>query len=491
MIDRVIIHFKDHVHARVECDDGIAMEMFEHFTFFVPGYQFMPSFRNKCWDGKIRLFDRRSRQIYTGLIDQVKQFCESRSYEFVDSRPRIASKTTIGELIDIRSRGEPITPRDYQLEGYRHVIANRQALILSPTASGKSLIIYMIMRYFLSAYSTNVLIVVPTTSLVEQMYGDFADYSSHDKTFEVDQVCHRIYSGKEKNHDKRVTITTWQSIHRLDKRWFSQFGMVVGDEAHGFKAKSLTSIMEKLVNAEYRVGTTGTLDGTATHRMVLEGVFGPVYRITTTKKLMEASQLAQLKVHMIALQYSNEECAKAKSMDYHAEIDMIVSHEKRNKFIRNLALDQRGNTLILFNYVAKHGKPLYADLMKSCKEDRPIFFVSGEVATEDRERVREITEQSDNAIIVASMGVFSQGVNIRKLNNLIFASPSKSQIRVLQSIGRGLRVSPDGRKTVVYDLVDDLRHKSHKNYTLNHGAIRAKIYSVEQFDTSMHQVKLT
>ena len=161
----------------------------------------------------------------------------------------------------------------------------------------------------------------------------------------------------------------------------------------------------------------------------------------------------------------------------------------RNNFISNLAIDQEGNTLILFNYVEKHGKPLHNILKEKLKgKKRKLFYVSGETDVDTRESVRAITEKEKNAIIVASLGTFSTGINIKRLHNLIFASPSKSQIRVLQSIGRGLRKSD--RDTKVFDIADDLHWKAKKNYTLEHAAERIKIYSKEKFDYELHEVNI-
>ena len=142
------------------------------------------------------------------------------------------------------------------------------------------------------------LLIVPTTSLVEQMYSDFASYG-----YETDKYCHRQYSGKEKHTNKFLTITTWQSIYKNDKDYFEQFDYVLGDEAHQFKAKSLTTILSGCINAKYRVGTTGTLDGTQTHRLVLEGLFGPVYKATSTAELIEKGQLADFKIKCLILKY--------------------------------------------------------------------------------------------------------------------------------------------------------------------------------------------
>jgi len=508
------VHFRDlmtadirlkkvnHAYLQVQCEDrGILMELSEFFTFFVPGYQHMPAYKNRLWDGKIRLLDNRTNRIYAGLYDYIVAFAaaEGRNYSIEDIDDPVYGPPKTSQQIDLSfiedlpltARNQSISPKDYQINAVDHALSNKRALLLSPTASGKSLIIYLICRWYLQNESKNVLIIVPTTSLVEQMYSDFKDYSATDDSFNVADHCHKIYSGKDKESDARIYISTWQSIYKLPKHWYRDFGCVIGDEAHNFKAKSLTSILTKLENADYRFGTTGTLDGTDTHKLVLEGGFGPVKNVTTTKSLMDSGTLASLDINVLLLKYPEEMRKLVKGSKYHDEIDFIVTNEKRNKFIRNLALDQTGNTLVLFQFVEKHGKPLHDLIRSKANEDRHVFYVSGETDVDGREQVRQITERENDAIIVASQGVFSTGVNIRNIHNIIFASPSKSQIRVLQSIGRGLRKSDDGRDTVLYDLADDLHWGKKKNYTLNHSAERIRIYSREHFKFKIYEVPIT
>jgi len=484
----------------LDVEPSIAMELTEHFCFYVPGYKFMPAYKNRMWDGKIRLFNSRDKTLYTGLYKYLLEFAQVRGYHVLNENSSYYGMmgtqkdddiSSILKDIPLTAGGNPIEPRDYQLEGINHALQNKQALLLSPTASGKSLMIYLLLRHYLENNDKKVLVIVPTTSLVEQMYSDFGDYSRYDEWMH-DQECHRIYSGREKhNLAQNVIITTWQSIYKMSAKWFHDFGMVIGDEAHSFKAKSLTSIMEKCGNAEYRIGTTGTLDGTQTHQLVLEGLFGPVYRVTTTKKLIENDSLSQLDIQVLLLKYPEEHCKAVTKMKYQDEMDFIVRYEQRNNFISNLALDRSGNTLVLFQYVEKHGKPLH-DMLRTKLGDskRKLFYVSGETGVDDREKIREITEKEKDAIIVASLGTFSTGINIKRLHNIIFASPSKSQIKVLQSIGRGLRKSGDGMSTTVYDIADDLHWKSRKNYTLNHAAERIKIYSKEQFEYKVYEINL-
>jgi superfamily II DNA or RNA helicase len=494
--ETLVVKKLDETFMQIECEASTERELTDHFCFYVPGYKFMPAYRNRVWDGKIRLFNHRSKTLYCGLYSYLEEFCEEREYELVtetniipDYNEKELEKTLKECTLTVNK--DDISPRAYQLEALRHALRSSKSLLLSPTASGKSLIIYLAVRHFLKYNKEKVLIIVPTTSLVEQMYHDFGDYSSKDTNFEIENDCHRVYAGKEKfNVEPRVIISTWQSVYRLPKEWFKEYGMVIGDEAHNFKAKSLTSIMEKCVNAEYRIGTTGTLDGTQTHQLVLEGLFGPVYKVTTSKDLMDSGDLAQMDINVILLKYKDEYCKVISKLKYQDELDFIVGYAPRNNFIANLALDQKGNTLILFNYVEKHGKPLHDLLKGKIAKKRKLFYVSGETHVDTREQIRSITEKENNAIIVASLGTFSTGINIKRLHNLIFASPSKSQIRVLQSIGRGLRVSGDGINTKVYDIADDLHWKAKKNYTLNHAAERIKLYSKEKFKWEIFEINI-
>ena len=498
-METITIQKKNEVFLNIQTDPSIEMELSEHFQFFVPGYKFMPAYRNRMWDGKIRLFDSRKKTLYTGLHKYLREFCDMRDYnlEVIESPQYGTLESSLEPNLEgllsnlsLSVNGADIIPRQYQLEGLSHTLSKEKSLLLSPTASGKSLIIYLAIRYYLDVFDGNVLLIVPTTSLVEQMYSDFGDYSRKD-TWSHEENCHRIYSGREKiGVQQRIIISTWQSIYKLPANWFSGFGMVIGDEAHNFKAKSLTSILEKCTEAKYRIGTTGTLDGTQTHQLVLEGLFGPVYKVTTTKELMDNDDLAQLNIDILILKYKEEYCKQIVKEKYQQELDFIVRYEPRNNFISNLALDQKGNTLILFNYVDKHGKPLHSLLQTKMPDKRKLFYVSGETDVDTRESVREITEKEKDAIIVASIGTFSTGINIRNLHNIIFASPSKSQIRVLQSIGRGLRKSEDGTDTKIYDIADDLHWKNQKNYTLQHAAERIKIYSKERFNYKMYDVNI-
>jgi superfamily II DNA or RNA helicase len=367
---------------------------------------------------------------------------------------------------------------------------NKRTLLLSPTSSGKSLIIYLLVRQLLKYKCKKGLIVVPTTSLVEQLYSDFADYSTANG-WNVAENIHKIYQGKEKDSDMPLTISTWQSLYNLPKEHFEQYDFIIGDEAHLFKAQSLTKIVSDCINAEYRFGLTGTLDGTKTHKLVLEGLFGPVMKVITTKELMDNKQIADFKIKCLVLKHEDEVCQLMMKKSYQDELEYLILNENRNKFIKNLAVSLNGNTLILYQYVDKHGKILY-DMIKNTEKigNRKVFFVYGKTDTETREEVRRLTEEENDAIIVASYGTFSTGINIRNLHNVIFASPSKSRVRNLQSIGRGLRLGDNKTEAVLYDIADDLRYKTYMNFTLKHFVERTKIYDEEKFNYKLYKIGL-
>ena len=478
MVD-ITVHKKNDVFLQVECERSIARELNDFFSYWVPEAKYMPAYKNRMWDGKIRLFDSRVNQIYVGLLDYLRDFAKKRNYSIQGGE--WSTLATHKEDVEsfISNLKIPLQPRDYQVDAVHHAIRNGRSILVSPTASGKSLIIYILIRYFEKVFYdpklTNILLLVPTTSLVEQMYKDFKDYGWNSEYY-----CHRIYGGREKESPKLVYISTWQSLYQMPKNYFDRFGAIIGDEAHTFKADSLKKIMHKTTNCEYKFGFTGTLDGYQCHRLVLEGLFGPVKQVTTTKQLIDNKQLSDIKVHGIVLTYEKKECIIRK---YHDEISYITEYPKRNNLIRNLAVDQKGNTLILFSLI-KHGEQLFKMIKEKTND---VHLVYGNTDTETRENIRAIAERNTGHIIVASFGVFSTGINIRNLHNIIFASPYKSRIRNLQSIGRGLRLHDIKVAANLYDIADNFEGKNH---TFRHFKERIKLYNEEGFDYKLHRVQI-
>ena len=461
----------------LDCEQHVLYELQESFSFDVEGASFSPAYRKKYWDGKIRLVSTATKTMPAGLVYQLCKWLDRHGYvwNFKDNpyygTPYEIDERVFEEGVELfMNKISHIKPRQYQVETVFHALKEYRKTIVSPTGSGKSLMIYAIARY-LKSIDKRTIIVVPSKSLVEQLTKDFDDYG-----WDTDENVHKIYQGHSLETDKPVTITTWQSVYGMEKKWFRQFDAVIGDECHNFKAKSLQGIMKKMPDAKWRYGFTGTLDGKNVHKLILEGHFGPVYKTTTSSDLMEKGFLAKLKVEIIQLKH-----APYTFKDYNEEIETIGNMYQRNRFICNLAANLEGNVLVLFGRVDGHGKPMYE--MMNQLSDRPIHLIYGDTHVKVREEVRAISETSSNNIILGSYGTMSTGVNIKNLHHVIFASPSKSRIRVLQSIGRGLRKAKGKNSAMLYDIADDFRKEHGKNnFTLNHLAERMRYYVDENFE---------
>lgn len=461
------------VYLQAQCEKSIRYELADYFAFYAPGYKFNPKFKNKLWDGKIRLCRIDNGLMYYGLHKELEKFAAERDYHIVyDESFGQTSELTY----DRQELGQAkYEPRDYQIDAVSFALKHKRCVLVSPTASGKSYIIYMIMKHL----KKRTLLIVPNIGLVNQMASDFVEYNPKAASW-----IHKIMAGESKDTKKPIVISTWQSIYQESPEWFDQFEVVIGDECHQYKATSLTSIMEKCHNIEWRIGTTGTVanDNSSVHALVLQGLFGDIKVVAKTKELMDEGYLSQFKVEAIVLKHKDVDGKLVRKMSYQEELNFFVNHEKRNKFIAKLALTQKNNTLVLFQLVEKHGVPLYELMCKMAKDyDKNIYFIHGKVDGAEREVIRKKVNDSENNIIVASYGTFSTGINVPNLHNAIFATSYKSRIKNLQSIGRSLRLSSGKEIATLYDIVDDCSVKSKRNYSMQHFMERVKIYQEEKF----------
>jgi len=496
MTFEVTIHKKNDVYAFIECDRSIAEELNDFFSFFVDGYRFMPAYKNKSWSGKIHLFKTHNQTIYIGLVSYVAEFARSRDYTCsidddvlpIDERVTTELTNKYIDILDLHSKGKKISPYVYQRETVEHALREKRCIIQSPTGSGKSADIYMICRFLQQMSSRKILILVPTTGLVYQMYTDFEDYSSEDD-WDVEKNCHQIMGGREKRSEKQIYVSTWQSLFRMPANYFKQFGALISDEVHLSKAASIQAINDKLVDCPYKIGLTGTLDGAKTNELTLIGMFGKVYHAITTRKLMDNKQVANLKIQALMLDYTKEEKKNMLKVKYQDEMKWLYVHNRRNDFISHLASIQKKNCLLLFNH-RSHGQTLFEKIKMLVGDSRKVYFVDGNVAAEDRDDIRKNLEVEKDSILVASLGTTSTGWSVKNVHSVFFCSPTKSKIRTLQSIGRGLRVSAEKTDVTLFDLCDDLSWRSHQNYAMKHFVERANYYNDERFDYSMTRIAI-
>lgn len=493
----IIIHYKNELKCTLQCEISTAYEISEAFAFFVKGYKFMPSYKAGRFDGKIRLFNLRDRSFYIGLLQNLIEWCEENGYSIAYANKK-DFENSFTEITDQQWAGLLHTgkfpPRWYQTNAVTYALNNSKSLILSPTGSGKSYIIYLVMRHLLEYYDGDILIVVPSTSLVEQLFTDFEDYVADG--WDVESNVHRLYGGKEKYLNKRITISTWQTAKNLPKEWFDRFQAYICDEAHEADSKCQSAIIDQMAHARFRMGLTGTLDGTLMHELEMQARFGSIYRAAKTKDLQDEGSLSQLKIDCLQLRYPKEDIDLVKHLDYQQEIDFLVTHKKRNYLLAKSAIACDGNVLMLFNYVQKHGRVLYDLLKPMCEAaGKKLFYISGSTDVDEREEIRMILEKEDNCILLASFGTTKRGINFKNLDNLIFCHPFKAVTTVLQSIGRGLRPNPKKQYAKLIDIADDFSYSTRngnkkQNVTLKHFLERLKTYVNEKWNYKIIQIKM-
>lgn len=486
------------VYIRVTSEDrGIEREIWEFFSFKSEN-KHDPRIKNKVWDGIIHLYNFKTKQLYYGLLDHVRKFCKDRSYRIVlhfDDSKNACSIFEIEEFLKTLKLPDKIQVRDYQLATIAHAIRDKRMVGLSAVNSGKSLSIYSIIRYL----NRKTLLIVPSKSLVTQMFNDFADYSQSDDSWDVVLRCSKVTgetSDKSKSNMNQIVISTWQSINAMANMtdWLEDFEVVIVDEAHEAKAKSIKTILETLPDTEYRFGFTGTLDDIPINELVLVGLFGPVKEFIRTREMIERKFSSDLTIKTIVFNHpeqTRKRLSEKKYRDYKTEVDYLISNEERNDFIINLAFSLKGNVLIFYNYVDKHGKILYDKALERNHDDEKLIqFVYGEVTTEERELIRQNMELNNNVINIASYGTYRRGINITNIDYLIFAFSFGSKTLNLQSIGRGLRRGENNTHVTLFDLGDDISYKGRTNHTLRHLAKRLKIYMKEGFTYKVYKVKI-
>lgn len=489
----------NHSQIKVYGDPSVEMDLREEFSFMAPNYRFHPKFKAGLWNGKISMYNNGTKRMPAGLKDRVIEYFKRNDIEFelkgFDEQEVLTTKEELEEFIkslNIHSRGNPIEVRDYQLDCILKSINSRRLVSKVPTSGGKSLIIYCIIRWLLQ-HELRFVLVVPNIMLVGQMYSDFEDYSTHNG-FAVSENCHKLHGGEDKEFTKPVLISTWQSISAINRKksaaeiW-NTYDAVCIDEAHSASSKEIIGLLDQMVDVGFRFGTTGTVKEEASSKMTIEGHLGPIYTAITTKELIDRKQVSGIQIKTIVLKYTDAERQHVKSFDYIQEMDYIKGHTRRNNILKKLAMACEGTTLLLVQNVESHAVPLYEEIKATIGDTRPVYYVSGSVSGKEREEIR-LKANTEDCIIVATFQTLSTGVNIPNIRNVIFGYPSKSLIRILQSIGRGLRLHKGKDRMILIDVVDDLKHKKKKNYAINHFEERLKIYQMEQFPINVQEIQL-
>lgn len=512
MVSEIKLNFKNNSFGTYVADISVENELYEEFSFFVPGYRFMPKYKCGVWDGKIHLIDVQEKKFPVGLLPKIVEWGkENNVHVSYDGRLRTifeekddAGMDAFFSELRFYSRKKRIFPRDDQLYAVKRALKKRRCINICPTSFGKSLSIFMQVLWHIH-YQRRCIIVVPTTDLVLQFENDIKDYCTNEEGVleEWFPKIQRIFSGhtKDISEETQLVITTWQSIYKLENWWINQFDCIILDEAHKGSATCIKKVFDTAESVVYRSGWTGSLDKDTINALQAEALIGEIEVITDTRTLMDKGVVANLNVVFTRLNYPEAVRKGFRGIEYTKEISLLENLPRRNRRIVQIANRMGTTGLILFNHI-KHGEALYA-LYRELFPERNVYMVHGgkvlfnDVKHETYEELKEQIENEKDAVLICSYGKFSTGVSIKNLHWLIFAIPTKSFVRVVQSIGRALRVSETKKKATIIDLVDDLTIREGKrktslrlNHAFRHFKERFSIISKQKLEYQMKTLDL-
>lgn len=443
----------------------------EYFTASVPNAHFMPQVRAGIWNGKVNLFNLQQQSLPYGLLgDLLKYVKKMYPNEYIGINSNVKGLYRGVEVIPNYNLTR--FPYYYQKDCVEAALKYSKGIIRSATSSGKSLIIsYIIKTLMENKLTKHSLIVVPTVALVSQFTSDMIEYGI-DK-----ELIGNVYEGHD-DFDKDIVISTWQSLMKNHK-FLPNYTCVIWDEVHLIKSTELTKIAKKATHATYRLGFTGTLPSDRLDMLNIKSYLGPVIREYGSGQLSEEGYISKANINVV--HYNHGEDFPG---EYNEIKEMAFQNKSRLKLLSEIAISVDSNILILVGLVEKEGQVLL-DYIKN-KTKKTTVFLSGKDKVEDREYWRKECGTRKDIILIATYGIFSTGINIPSLKYVILGSPFKSEIRVLQSIGRALRLHADKENgAIIYDIIDDCK------YLDKHGLKRLKYYKNEGFKVNEYTIGAT
>lgn len=479
-------------YAQVFADEPcIFEELYEYFKVKDPSYD-KNNWAHKKWDGYARLIPR-SGKFPIGLLDKVCKFARMRKYKItIDEsllNTRKISDKEISDYIEYLNlsrddSGEtvPCIPWEYQEFGVKMGLRLRRSVLLADTGAGKSLMQYIFCRYYIDEAivdgegdDTKILLLVPSINLVGQMAKDFNEYSRFNE-WDVDSNLHLISSkhSQQRSSNKKIFVTTWQSIQDMPREYFKQFTHLITDEVHGARGNKIQYIINNCINANDRAGLTGTLYEAEMHQVQVIALFGPKVLVADTEMLKKLGQVSETLIQMFNLNYEQDEKEWMRKLDYAAEVDAIIHHPYRNMLITTLCRTLKGNTLVMFER-KEHTKIIYEMLIQ---HKQNVYIINGDVDNNIRDEIKQKAEDGVDITILASFGTMAVGVSVKKLHNAIFCHSNKSIVRTLQTVGRLLRRHKSKDRALIIDLVDNFKLTGGEpNKTLDHAMKRHGFYT--------------
>uniref|UniRef100_A0A6M3JZ61 Putative type III restriction enzyme n=1 Tax=viral metagenome TaxID=1070528 RepID=A0A6M3JZ61_9ZZZZ len=465
------VRLLDILRIQIETDDiDYLKDVKENFTFYVDGFRFMPQYRAGGWNGKTCLLNTANRSLPYGLLTDLISFHKKNHPD---------KKLVIDEEVKKLFKGPELKikydlslkPWSFQKDCIRSALKYTRGIIRSATASGKSLVIsYIVKTLKENNICEKQIIVVPTQSLVEQFYDDMIEYGIDKKSIG------RVYT-KYKDWDSDIVISTWQTLSKNHER-LNNYDTIIIDEVHQCKALQLRKILAKSKRAKYRLGFTGTLHAGNLDNLNTKAYLGPIIREYPSGLLAEEGYISKCKVKVINVDYLSEY-----SGNYNDIKDDIFKNNYRLGIIHDIIKLLNHNILILVGKVKSEGDFLKQYLSTFNDIKKEIVFLSGRDDVNIREKWRKECENRTDIVIIATYGIFQLGINIPSLRYIIFASPFKSKIRILQSIGRSLRKYSDKEYATIFDIADNVK------YLDKQGPSRLRHYHSEGFNVEEISMK--
>lgn len=494
---------------------------------YVRGFKFMPAFKRGVWDGKIDHFQQGI--IDMGLWKEVAKSLQEIGHKMILENKEefpINKEITLEKVrefcndffkdhyvIDKKTEEKKkFFPYEHQIDTAYRILRNKYCTAEVATSGGKSLIISIVYFYILKHINPDakLLLIVPTITLVTQFYDDLMEYNygkNKENKEPIDIKIQEIMSDKPRKWhgegEPNIMISTYQSLSKVEnfgKNFYTQFYGVATDEAHYAKSDSFIKILKRtMMGAEYQFGMSGTFqdDGFADY-LTIQSLTGPKVAKVRAKELQGKGIISEVRISQIYLNHDDPEfrdnlkeirkSPNSGAIAYRLEGEYIRGSDKRKEFIYKLLKNIKSNTLVLFNII-NYGKSILEYLTDKFEEDDNVelFIIYGDIKKEEREEIKKKLELTDGKIriLVASFGTLSTGVSINNLHNVIFAEGFKAEQRIIQSIGRSLRLHENKVIASIYDLVDMYTEEKSNNVLYRHGIDRRNMYDKHEYPYSI------
>lgn len=528
----------DEVNALVSIDDEDPKEIKKVNNFIYAIMAFYDQTKSHSWEVRegfktamVNFYDKETHLLPIGLIPRVSNQLKARygtkivldtdiRNMYIPPRGALTRHDVVSYAATLnlhnREKGFPIVPYEHQYKLVERAINGRRISLLACTSAGKSLSMCIMARYLVEREHKKVLIVVPSTNLVEQLFSDFYnDYgwdearanctlihgTSDDKLSKKDLERLQACGVGEEATLKNITISTWQSLQNKPDKFFECFTAVLVDEAHSTRGVKLRDILCKCVNAnDFKVGVSGTLPDDGIDAGYIESQLGRKEEIVRLKELVTKNILTPVTVNAIYIPYPHKQRAMICAQTYDAEAAIVTNNSSRRDamdlLIRGNRITTEQNTVVLFKSISN--LDLMLEFLQKTHPEFTYHVIKGEISAQERESIRKSIEYSTGNMILATYGCMKQGVNIKLLHNLVMAEPAKSAYMVVQSIGRIVRPHKDKKEAFVYDFVDDASYytvprrggppKLRTNYMMRHFFEREGYYAKD--DIPVNEVRL-